>query len=101
MFPGTTESRLCYTEHNINKTVSEKMKHRRNRTIFSNGQLKDLEEVFQRAHYPSTEDREELTKKTCISPDRLQVICFCYIALRYVSLRYVTVPYVTLRCIAK
>lgn len=43
------------------------------RTIFTSYQVKELEEAFNKAHYPDVYVREALSIKTQIPEDRIQV----------------------------
>lgn len=46
---------------------------RRQRTTFSQQQLKILNDAFRHNHYPETQQREELAKKTRLESSRIQV----------------------------
>ena len=48
-------------------------KGRRYRTSFSQDQIEQLENVFQRTHYPDVQAREELSRRTGLSEARIQV----------------------------
>ena len=61
---GTTEEK-----NNTDKTV----KSRRYRTNFNQDQIEQLEEVFQRTHYPDIQAREALSKRTGLTEARIQV----------------------------
>lgn len=43
------------------------------RTIFTSYQVKELEEAFNKAHYPDVYAREALSMKTQLPEDRIQV----------------------------
>jgi len=43
------------------------------RTIFTSFQVKELEESFNRAHYPQVHERKELSEKIALPVDRIQV----------------------------
>jgi paired box protein 3/7 len=55
--------------NNVDKTV----KNRRYRTNFNQDQIEQLEEVFQRTHYPDIQARETLSKRTGLTEARIQV----------------------------
>ncbi|CAF3259183.1 unnamed protein product [Rotaria socialis] len=55
------------------KTTSNTTKGRRYRTSFSQDQIEQLEQVFQRTHYPDVQAREDLSRRTGLSEARVQV----------------------------
>ncbi|KAF7632806.1 hypothetical protein Mgra_00007795 [Meloidogyne graminicola] len=54
-------------------STSKKKKRRRHRTIFSQEQIFELESLFQKENYPNVQQREELSQKTKLAEDRIQV----------------------------
>ncbi|CAI2734845.1 unnamed protein product [Schistosoma spindalis] len=61
-------------DNNDNNNNSVKpSKRRRHRTIFTSGQLNELEKAFHEAHYPDVYQRELLSMKAELPEDRIQV----------------------------
>ncbi|CAH8677952.1 unnamed protein product [Schistosoma haematobium] len=59
--------------NNNNNNNVKSSKRRRHRTIFTSGQLNELEKAFHEAHYPDVYQRELLSMKAELPEDRIQV----------------------------
>lgn len=66
-------------EHNHHNMImlnqNNNLTNSSSRTIFTSYQVKELEEAFNKAHYPDVYARETLALKTQLPEDRIQVSC--------------------------
>ena len=59
--------------HDEDNFESRKQTGRRSRTVYTRGQVKELEKLFQLNHYVDLESRKSLSRKIGLDEERIQV----------------------------